>query len=98
MNDSPQPSQLASHDTTALVPPTIPVGTTLAARVLRVTPDTLRRHAKAGKLAHWKTGGDAGHFRFPLAELLDFADRHGIPPDPLAVNAARRIATARAAR
>lgn len=40
------------------------VGASEMARQLDVSTLTVKRHAKAGKIPGFKTGGDTGHWRF----------------------------------
>ena len=49
------------------------IRTAEAARLLRVSPKTVSRWAKEGKIPHVMTLG--GHRRFPEAAILDLAHR-----------------------
>lgn len=53
--------------------PEVYIRTAEAARILRVSPKTVSRWAKEGRLPHVVTLG--GHRRFPAAAIRQLADR-----------------------
>lgn len=67
--------------TAGAAPPPQLLSVSAAARLLGVSPSSLRAWAAAGRVPHVRTTG--GHRRFPLEDLVNWlAERGGAPPSP----------------